>query len=233
MAAVSTSRIARRVAPALVAVALGAALSACGSSSSASPTTTTTTTPMSTVSVGSLTALSASSKSATFQAVYTLTEAGKTSTITFSQSPPKYLFKLSSGVLSLNDGSHSYYCTSNKQCLQLSSQSPIQAQLSLFDGTVFQSTVNAYNVAAPLLKLLHVNLTFSTATFGGQASQCMKVEYTKNSTSATYCLSSTGVLTYLSAGGTTFTLTSYTTSPPASDFTVPAGYSTVTIPSVG
>ena len=137
MAAITTSRLARRTAPALVAVALGAALSACGSSGSASPTTTTT--ARTTVSVGSLTALSTSAKSATFQAVYTLTESGKTSTVTFSQSPPKYLFKLSTGVAAINDGTHSYYCTSNKQCLQLSSKSPIQAELSLFDGTVFQS----------------------------------------------------------------------------------------------
>jgi len=230
MAATTTSRLARRLAPALVAVALGGALSACGSSSTASSTTTTTS--GSTASVGSLAALSASAKSATYQAVYNLTQSGKTSTVTFSQSPPKYLFKLSSGVLTINDGMHSYYCTSNKKCLQISSKSPIQAQLGLFDGTYFQSSVNAYNIAAPLLKLLHVTVSYSSATYGGQASQCMKVEYTKTSTSATYCLSSTGVLTYLSAGGTTFTLTSYTTSPPASDFTVPAGYTTVTIPSI-
>jgi len=236
MSAIATSRRIRRAAPIVLVVALGAALSACGSSSSSASSTTTTTSGSSgsvASQVASLTSLSQNAKSASFQAVYTLTESGKTSTITLSQTPPKYLFKTSDGVLLLDDGTNAYYCGSDKKCLQMSGSNPLAAELSLFNGTTFQSVARGYAVASSVLSMLHVDVSFSNATYGGQSSQCMKITYTKTSTSATYCVSSTGVLTYWSAGTTTFTLTSFSSSPPSSDYVLPSGYTAVTVPSVG
>lgn len=235
MARTTSTRRARIAVPIALALTLGAGLAACGSSTdTASSTTTTTTTSPSGGSVASqvdnLTNLSAQLKTATFQADYTFTTGGDTSTVTYSQSPPKYLFKLSSGVLAINDGTNSYYCSANKTCLKTAS-SPIASELAMFDGTSFAAAAHVFSVAAPILSAMHVDVSFSDASYGGQASTCMTATYTTNSTSATYCVATaTGLLTYWSVGTTSYSLTSYSSSPPDSDFTVPSDYTTVSVP---
>jgi hypothetical protein len=234
-----SSRLVRTSVPVALAVVLGASLAACGSSTDASSSTTSSTTTTTQGSgssgtiasqVNALTSLSNDLKNSTFEATYTLTEGGTTSTVTYAQSPPKSLFKTSAGVMSINDGTNTYYCTANKSCLKTSS-SPIAAQLALFDGTSFVAAAQVYAVAQPVLSALHVEVSFNDANYAGQASKCMTVTYTTNSTSAVYCVSSsTGLLTYWSVGSTSYSLTSFSTTPPDSDFMVPSDYTTVTLP---
>jgi hypothetical protein len=223
--------------------AFGLGLAACGSSSpSASSTTTSTTTTApdvgqpgaqtSSQQLESLTSLSTNAKTATFKAVYTYTASGKTQTITFAQAPPKYLFQVGTSGLTVNDGSKTYYCAASHCLASTSSSDPLLSISTLFNGTTFADSVRAYTVTAAALAAIGVTLTFSTASHAGVASKCVHVTDSKTgSKTFTWCVAAqSGLMDYWSAGTSSFALTSFTTSPPASDFTVPAGYTIVTIP---
>jgi hypothetical protein len=220
-------------------VAFGVGLAACGSSSpSASSTTTSTSTTTTTVAqsssqqLQSLTSLAQNSKTATFKAVYTYTSSGKTQTITFAQSPPKYFFQVGTSGFTVNDGTTTYYCAQSHCLATSSSSNPLLSLSGLFNGTTFADSVRAYTVAAAALAAAGVSLTFSTGTYGGVSSQCVHVSDTKSATKTfVWCVASaSGLMDYWSAGTSSFALTSFTTSPPASDFAVPAGYTVTTLP---
>jgi hypothetical protein len=228
------SRRSRIAVPIAVVLATGAGLAACGSSNDAASTTTTTSTTVLTSikdQVDQLTTAAGNLKNATFGATYSLTQGTSTQDVTYGQSPPKYLFKLGDGTLALDDGTSSYYCNSSKTCVGLTSASPIAAQLALFNGSTFITVAQGFAKAKPALDLLGVDVTFSSASYAGIASSCMTVTYTRNGATSTYCVASdTGLLTYWKVDATTYELTSYTKSPPDSYFTLPDGYTTVSIP---
>jgi hypothetical protein len=128
----------------------------------------------------------------------------------------------------LNDGTNSYFCGSS-QCVEEKGANPLGSILDLYNGQAFLSSVQAYESSAAL-KAAGVTLTFSTATYGGQASKCVNVSATSGKSE--WCVgTSSGILTYWSSSGNSFTLTSFSNSPPASDFVLPAGTTVVTIPS--
>ena len=230
---------------------LGIVLAACGGGSAAPGTTTTsstpaasgsststsapvssTTAPTATTSPASeVTALSGIAKegqSKTFSATWTSTSNSATTTVTEAQSPPKTLFKTGSGFL-LNDGKNSYFCSSSSQCVEETGTNPLASVLNLYNGRAFLSSVQAYE-SATALREAGVTLTFTEATYGGQASKCVNVSAASGKSK--WCVSqSSGILTYWSAAGNSFTLTSFSASPPASDFALPAGVTVVTLPS--
>jgi hypothetical protein len=79
-----------------------------------------------------------------------------------------------------------------------------------------------------------VSLTFTSELIGGQPSTC--ANRSRSGETATYCVTSSGVLAKVetsggsSGSGTSFQLTSYSSSPPASAFAVPQGATVVTFP---
>jgi hypothetical protein len=243
MGGIPTSRRAAMLAALLVA---GISLAACGSSPSTSSTTTTTNGPTgssgptgatganvsASAQLHSLTSLASTGKSSTFEAVYTYTSSGKQQTITFAQQPPKSLFKVGTTGLVLNDGTKTYVCGSGN-CYASSSTSadPLASLTYLFDGQTFLDSVQAYSATAAALAAEGITLTFSTGTYAGQPSKCVTVTSSKAATKAfTWCVASNGILASWTSSSGSFTLTSYTTSPPASDFSLPAGYKVVSIP---
>ncbi|HEX7444655.1 MAG TPA: hypothetical protein VF320_12245 [Acidimicrobiales bacterium] len=225
-------------------------LGACGSSSSSTTTTgasgTTATTGSGSGDTSSkLDALAGNVKAAqksSFQAVYTSTSGGSTSTITLAQSPPKQLFSTTDGSGSttslINTGTTTYSCTTDSggtaTCTSIGGG---------VAGSALTSLINVYNGSAALTVLkgwqstlaAHIagaSLTFTDETIAGQPSTCAHWSHTGDT--ATYCVTSSGVLAKVesggSSGGSSFTLTSYTKAPPASAFAVPQGATVVTIP---
>lgn len=231
------SSVAKRVVPLVGLLVLGLTLAACGSTGSAAPpaststtqpTVTTTTAGSSTNdTVSSLSQLSASASTATFSATYTYNNGASNETITYAQSPPASLFKAGSGTI-LNTGTKSYYCAAG-HCIE-GSTNALGDLAYLFNGKTFQETAAAYAVSSSELARAGVTLTYSSGTYAGQPSNCVTIHVTKGTTStAIWCVAQNGIMDYWSAGTSSFKLTTYSSSPPSSDFTVPAGDTVTTI----
>jgi hypothetical protein len=243
MAATLSTRTLTRLAPIAALLAFGVGLAACGSSPSATPPSTTSTTAAGNSgntgstgasSLNSITALASAGKNATFEAVYNQTTSnGSNETITFAQSPPKSLFASGTNGRVINDGTTTYVCgTSSCVASSAAGADPLASLLYLFDGQAFLNSVQAYSVTAAILAAEGITLAYSTHTYAGQSSKCVTVTSSKSGTKAfTWCVAGSGILDYWSSGSQSFTLKSYTSSPPASDFTVPKGYKIVQAPS--
>jgi hypothetical protein len=204
------------------------------------PTTTTTkkkskgsTKPTGTTSAAELKELATgveTGKTATYEATYTLTDAGKTETITFAQAPPKQLFKTTSGAFIVN-GTQSLFCTGTT-CLSIASSTanPLAPLLNLFSTTNVHTALSQAETEIAA-KDAGYSVTFSSGTFGGVASKCATVS--GNGESGKYCIaSSDGLLTYLSANGATIQVQSFTTTIPSGTFTAPPGATIVTEPAL-
>jgi hypothetical protein len=139
------------------------------------------------------------------------------------------MFSTSSGGLVLNDGKATYFCSSSATCLKETAVNPLSSLVGLYSGSVFLGLTRSFSDQAAL-SMAGVSLSFSNATHGGLASKCVTLTYAKKSETATWCVSSTGVLTYWSAGGSSFELTSYSSTVNANQFALPAGATVVTIP---
>lgn len=243
----------RRVALLGVVLAGGVALAACGSSSpSASSSTTSSTaahtttskarssnsnpgTGSSSVNLSTVLGRIKHNSGATFSVTYNImTSAGKAETVTFAQDPPKEAIVTSSGAYYV-DGSSVTVCQgqgSSATCTSLPSSEAAGATAisDLFAPGILTNTLQGIEgeVAA---HVAGVSLSSHSATYGGQASTCVDIAKS-GQPSVTYCAStSSGVLTYFSAGGNTGTLTAYDASPPSSTFSPPAGATVNTLPS--
>ncbi len=222
-------------------VLVGAALAAC--SSSPTTATTPTTSPSGTTattggsaagstSLKKLESLSSSVKAAekkTFKAVYTITNASTTQTVTIEQSPPKSVFGTKGGSV-IDTGTATYYCstTGTTTCLSAGTTNPLASLTALFSP----ATVLAGLQAAQTEAAAHAagyNVSFSSQTYAGQPTSCANLSGAGNSVK--YCVTDSGILAYASSNGGSFALTSYSSSPPASDFSLPAGATVETIPS--
>lgn len=208
---------------------VGVALSACGSSSPKSNGTTTTMAPQTTTTgmassvaqIQSLSTSAQSGKDATFAATWSSTTSGTTTTLTLAQSPPKSLFQSGTTKI-INNGTTTYICSSGASCISEPGSNPLASIEDLYDGQTFLDAVQGWNSQA-VLQSEGVSLSFSTGSYGGVSSNCVNITKT-GSPNAIWCLSATtGIMTYWAYGSASFTLESYTSSPPASDFTVPAG----------
>jgi hypothetical protein len=242
---------------ALVAIA-GVALAACssgGSSTGSTTTTNSTNTGSSTTSASSTptTSSAGGSVASKLQALMqstqavkgrtlalTYTESSSTSgagakTLTFAQDPPKYLFEVSSAIL-VDTGTATYACSNTGSGADYCESSgatttALAPLLNLITGQTVSSSLQSVR-AGVLAKLAGVHASFSNASFAGQSSTC--VSGSQGANTFKYCLTDSGVLAYAGGSNTTtfgsLTLISYSTSPPASDFTVPKGATVVTTP---
>jgi hypothetical protein len=75
-------------------------------------------------------------------------------------------------------------------------------------------------------------LSTSSATFAGQPSTCLSV--TAHNETGKYCVTKQGLLAYSGSSKTQyFEMTKYSSKPPSSLFTLPAGATTQTLPGTG
>ncbi len=253
-----TPRAARRhagVPIGLVAIA-GAALAACGSSPSSSPTTVkpSSSTPTTTHSTTSTTAAKKSSSTsskltqfagdvakeskATFKLTYK-TFGTTPVTLTLEQLPPDQAFIETSSDSTfemLYNGSKTYYCTllsTGSVCEQYTSKSatPLSDLIDIYSGADELSAIRSWETYVTS-GINGYKVSFSTATFGGQSSQCVTWSY--QTTTVKYCVTKSGVLAYDAAGTggkalePVFELIGYSTSVPAPDFALPKGATVTT-----
>jgi hypothetical protein len=163
---------------------------------------------------------------ATFGATWTYTSNGTTHTVSLSNNPPKTAFQVDSAVV-IDNGTNTYYCATQKICVKGGSAGALAALSDIFNGHTVLTTIQSYTDKS-VLSAEGITLTFSNATYGGVASTCLEVK--SSSSTVTWCAGTdTGILTYYSTSDATFTLTSYTSSPPASDFQPPAGATVVSL----
>jgi hypothetical protein len=82
-------------------------------------------------------------------------------------------------------------------------------------------------------RLLGIKVSSSTATFAGQPSTCVTV--TVRGHGGKYCVTKQGILSYSGSSNSSsyFQLTKYSSNPPASLFSLPAGATTATLPGGG
>jgi hypothetical protein len=226
----------------------GAALGACSSSPNTAATTTSGAASPATTGGGSsgggssdtskiksLSSAVQAGQHATFKAVYTTHTTGAPSqTITIEQMPPKSVFSSTGGSV-INDGTRTYFCSSSggtQQCVSESGATgtnPLASITAIFNPT---TVLNEFQ-AAEALAAAHgagYSLAFSSATYGGIPTKC--VDFTHTAQTVKYCVTDSGVLAYASSPGGSFELTSFTSSPPSSDFSLPAGATVITVPSI-
>jgi hypothetical protein len=207
---------------------LGTVLAACSSSPKADTTSTTSAPSGGSVS-GKINALSSSlqnSETATFKAVYTITTAGTTQTVTIEQAPPKSLFSVKDGSV-IDTGTTTYYCSTSGTvtCLSSGSSDPLASLAALFSPKTALTQLQAAQAEAAIKGY---SITFSSGSYSGQNTTCANVS--GHGTSAKYCVTKQGILAYVSSNGASFSLTSYSSSVPDSDFTLPAGATVQTLP---
>lgn len=228
----------------------GVVLGACSSSKNAGASSTSATTAASnaTTSAGSssgggssdasqLQSLSSAVQSgehASYKAVYTSqSTSGASQTITIEQMPPKSVFSTTSGSV-IDDGTHTYFCSTSggaEQCVTESSTgaNPFASITALFSPTTLLNEFHAAEGAAAA-HTAGYSVAFSSGTYAGLAAKCL--DYTAASQTVKYCVTNTGILAFAQSTGGTFELTSFSTSPAAGDFSLPAGATVVTIPDV-
>jgi hypothetical protein len=174
-------------------------------------------------------AAAASESKATFAISYTSTGSGSSSTFTIEQKLPDQLFKTSSSE-GIYNGHKTYYCSlgsGTDTCVAYGSidESPLEGLVEVYSAgtyvTIMQSweSILAYSISG-------VHVSFTSATFAGQASQCVTWSY--QGSNAKYCVTDKGILAYAGGGkkgssSTSFELTSYSSKVNSSDFNLPKG----------
>jgi hypothetical protein len=178
--------------------------------------------------IESLKSSAAKGEGASFVASWTSSSSGTVTKITLAHEGTKDYFATSSTFI-VATSNQTYYCTTSAMtCVKEAGMDPLAGLLGLYDGSTFVDTAKVYTDQA-ILEAEGVSLNFSSGTYGGVASKCVKIS--KNASTATWCVgTSSGILTYWLANSDSFTLTSYSSTPPAADFSVPAGYTTTSIP---
>ena len=231
-----------------VLVVAGALASACGSSSSSGSTTTappttagasSTTSPSTTSTTTAASGLSGtaflgrfqSGQHATFIATYKITSSAthKLTTLTIAQQSPDSVFSGVSGPDTfefLTIGSKSYLCSHavNKWiCLNGGKSNPEAALFDLYQPGKYLPYVQA------AVNKVGAHATYSTKTVNGFPLSCVSVTGAPHENgTGTFCVTSQGVLGYVSYTGSTpsengsFEITSYSTTVPAKEFVLPA-----------
>ena len=184
--------------------------------------------------IQSLSAAVQSGQHLSYKAVYSShSTTGTAQTITIEQMPPKSAFSVSGGSV-IDDGTHTYFCSGtagHEQCVteSASSTNPFASIVNLFSPTTLLSEFHAAQAAAAA-HTAGYSVAISNSTYAGLAAKCLN--YTDTTQTVKYCVTDTGILAYAQSTGGTFELTSFSSSPAASDFSLPAGASVVTIPDV-
>lgn len=221
----------------------GICLAACGSSSSSVATTATTHSPSSNTSgngvahgskINSLVTAMQSGKHEIFKATYTSSDGGSsTNIVTIEQAPPKSAF-VTGGESFIDTGSSTYMCASDDSsgtpsvtCQNVGSSNPMAGMMEIFSpSTIVGELQSMQGIFAE--HLAGYSISTSSRTYAGQPSTCVTLK--TGTTSTTYCVTASGILSYVNSGSSVFELTSYTTNVSASDFEIPAGATVQTFP---
>lgn len=178
----------------------------------------------------SMSVLAATRRGMSFEAVYSYTTPSGTEQVTFAQAPPKSLLKVGADGLVLDDGPTSYYCGEASCYAVTGASDPYAGIAQLFDGRTFRGSLRTDVTSVAALTAKGVALEYSTGTYAGQPSRCVRVFTAIGVPWTTWCVAGSGIIDHWSDGTSTFTLTSFTRTPPASDFEVPPGDSLVSPP---
>jgi hypothetical protein len=170
---------------------------------------------------------------ASYKAVYTTQNSGGTSqTITIEQKPPKSVFSSGSGSV-INDGTHTYFCSSSggqQSCVsEAATTNPLASITAIFSPQTVLSALQQAETSAAA-HAAGYSATFSNGTYGGQPSTC--AEFTSTGKAVRYCVTDSGILAYVQSAGGSFTLSSYSSSPADSDFALPSGATVITVPTI-
>lgn len=166
---------------------------------------------------------------ATFKAVYKLTSNGSSQSVTVEQKPPKSALISSDGKL-INDGTKSYYCSTQNgstTCLAQSAGNPLGAIAAVFSPSTAVAALQQAQ-AQVAARVAGYKADFSTESFAGQSSNCVTITSAANT--GKYCVTKDGILAYSGSAGSSFELTDYSKDVPDSEFALPAGATTVTLP---
>jgi hypothetical protein len=173
-------------------------------------------------------AAAAAESKATFSVTYTSTGSGSQTKFTIEQKLPDQLFKSSSGEAIYN-GKKTYYCSTDGKgatCVVYGAigSSPLEGLVEVYSAgtyiTIMQTwqSILAYDIAG-------AHISFTGATFAGQASQCVTWSY--QGSSAKYCVTDKGILAFVGGGSkgssSSFELSSYSSNVSSSDFNLPKG----------
>lgn len=173
-------------------------------------------------------AAAAAESKATFSIKYTSTGSGSPTQFTIEQKLPDQLFKSSTGEAIYN-GKKTYYCSTDGKgatCVVYGAigSSPLEGLVEVYSAgtyiTIMQTwqSILAYDIAG-------VHISFTSATFAGQASQCVTWSY--QGSNAKYCVTDKGILAYVGGGSkgssSNFELSSYSSNVNSSDFNLPQG----------
>lgn len=169
----------------------------------------------------------AAEKNATFEVVYTTKSAGHTESVTFAQSPPKYLVKVGTSGSVIYTGSETLYCSANTCVSSGASTNPLKPLENLFSPTTAKAFFDEAEIEIGT-KAAGYSVSFSTETFGGLTSQCATV--TGHSQTGKYCVAKNGLLTYAGSAAGSISLTSYESNVPSTAFEPPSGATIITEP---
>jgi len=116
---------------------------------------------------------------------------------------------------------------SSMQCLSVKGSNPLLGMEDLFSPTVALGALSEAKEGL-VSRLLGIKVSSSSATFAGQPSTCVTV--TVRGKGGKYCVTKQGLLSYSGSSSSYFELTKYSSKPPASLFSLPAGATTQTLP---
>jgi hypothetical protein len=234
-----------KIAVAIVVIPLAFGLSSCGAVSKAINAVKTVHNIMhGSAAINSLTSKISSGDNSAYDVTY-VTTGNSPATVHYAAQPPHdFAFdtNTSTGDLEITtNASGEFECNrssgsgsaSTWTCLKLQGAAVSTDKLAyaLYSGSYWIDFLKAYSVVAALQ---HVTIASSTMTVNGFALECaVVVSGTKpNQTTSKVCVTSQGILGYVSASAKSadFEIKSYSASPAASTFALPAGATVTTLP---
>ncbi len=160
-------------------------------------------------------------ENATFSATYNVTTPSVKGPLSFAfaQKSPNFqlIFKEAGvSVTFVKLGSKAYGCeaTAAGSFCVAETTSTVSSDLGFFEPGLVLPKIEAMESGA-------TGVVTTSKTFAGQPSTCVSASY--GGTKGTYCVTNKGILAYAGASGVSVTLVAYSSSPPASDFQLPAG----------
>lgn len=176
---------------------------------------------------------------ATFKITYAYRNNQAKGSYSLEQQPPDQLLQTSppSPAELINNGKQIYDCALYGKpvtCIVYPSESASRARGlmgALFDVGTYVSTMKGWGAMIGT-RIAGFRVSFSTATFAGQPSDCVSWDF--GNQNAKYCVTDNGILAYVggSGGGSSnaFWLTSYSSHVSRSDFSLPKGAKITKLP---
>lgn len=159
----------------------------------------------------------------TFKVTYAVHYSSHTTNIVFEQRPPDFRYGSAQGF-ALSTGSKTYFCSDvagHSMCISSGASNPFASIVGLFSASSVVTEMKSLQseIAAKLGGIVYS--TFQKS-FAGQASTCVKIGVKKQNYE--YCVTnSKGILAYSGSSTGYSAMTSFSSSPPASDFALPKG----------